>query len=423
MKPTKRWFFAAACLLAAPLVSNAADDALLNTLVEKGYLTDSEAQQIRKDTPVVEPAGRETRKLRINGMLQFQYQNMSGDYSGPLFAGGTNRNSSENGFYFRRLFLGAQADLAQNLYGKLVIDFGSNNNTALIDHAFIGWNRYEAAKVRFGWTKVPFGYEETQSATILRTVERSIANRLFADQLDITSRHQGIFVDGDLSEWVDGLSYATSFTNNTQARQSNQTGDSNAFAWFGRVEYETDIKYGDLLMGVDLGYVQDIFANAGTPVPPPPATRPLSEGVRMIGVHGLWNWDKFRLFTEFQGGEASDVKLNAAGNPDDAFIYGYVIRPSYRITDNIEAVVSYAAVNTNGTYQARAATLVSNSNAFGSYDDATSWYIGGNWYLMDKFMRVSGGYEYASFESTGPGAANGNEVDVSGVRVQMQLIF
>jgi len=357
---------------------------------------------------VVLPGGKSTKELRVSAMLQFQYQNMGEDLDGQP---GVGDNSSQNGFYFRRMYLGVQGYLQDNIYGKMVLNFAGSNNNVDMQDAVIGWDAYQAYEVRVGQAKVPFGYEETSSASSgIKTIERSISNRLFADHLGLSAYHQGIFLDGDLSEvLLEGLSYSLSFTSNEQARQDRQRGDDNGFAAFGRVRYNTQNDYGKWLFGVDGGFVEDRTFGAQT------------EDVMLVGAHTKWEWENFGISAEILGAEAYDVK--AAGT-QDAFFYGYTVQPYYKINEEFDVVVSYSAVGANGMYMISPDELVRRSNATNAdYDEGYSLYFGGNWYIQGHDVKLSAGYEFAHFEDRGAGALQNDEVDISGLRVQMQLRF
>ena len=86
----------------------ASNDALLDLLVKKGVLTDSEATAVAAELEeenkgvTFSAKGNETVKLRFNGRMHFQYDSLDSEDNGADVA-------SANHFYFRRLRLGAKA--------------------------------------------------------------------------------------------------------------------------------------------------------------------------------------------------------------------------------------------------------------------------------------------------------------------------
>ena len=65
----------------------AKDDALLDVLVKKGYLTESEAAQVASESKesksvFAKPKGKAIKELKIAGRLHFQYDNFSHDDDG-----------------------------------------------------------------------------------------------------------------------------------------------------------------------------------------------------------------------------------------------------------------------------------------------------------------------------------------------------
>ena len=224
----------------------ASNDALLDLLVKKGVLTSTEASEVAAELKeenkgvAFSAKGKETVKVRFNGRLQFQYDALDAEDNGADLA-------STNHFYFRRLRLGAKAKHENGLFAETVVDFAGDDLS--INKAIAGYEYSDALNASFGYNKVPFGFQETTSSAKIKTIERSAANRFFADDIDFSGKHAGLFAKGDLGS---GFSYSTALVNGAQGEGSKLLGASNAdndLAFFGRLQWKND----GLTIGVDGG--------------------------------------------------------------------------------------------------------------------------------------------------------------------------
>ena len=247
MKKLSKIIFISVASVAFGLVAGqaAADHALLDLLVRKGILTRSEASSVERDleakTPLkVKAKGKETVELRFNGRLHGQYDALT------LKENGKDKDDT-NHFYFRRLRVGVKAKLQNGIYAETVLDLTGNDYST--DKAFAGYKFSDAFDLKFGYDKVPFGFEETASSAKIQTIERSATNRFFADDIDFSGRHMGLHVGGEFEK---GFSYAASLVNAPQGEDSRLLGDSNSsndMAFFSRLQWEGDL----LTVGVDGG--------------------------------------------------------------------------------------------------------------------------------------------------------------------------
>ena len=172
---------------------------------------------------IVKPAGKES-KLNIGGYIQGQAE--FGDEPDARFTGIQDRA------YLRRARLNVTGLFAEQFDFKLESDFSGNSisetaaTRAQITDAFVNWNRYSAANVKFGQFKTPFGYEQLVSDTKLGTIERSLGNDRITD-----GRQIGLAVSGDFLE--KRLGYSVGAFNGTGVNSSSN--DNNSFMWAGRV--------------------------------------------------------------------------------------------------------------------------------------------------------------------------------------------
>lgn len=378
----------------------ASNDALLDLLVKKGVLTENEATavaaELKEEQPVfVKAKGKAVKEIKLTGRLHAQYDNISNDVG----------ESSQNGFYFRRIYLGAETKFANNWNAALIANFGGEDDSAAIDKAVIGWQYDPMAEFEVGYTKVPFGYYETTSSSKIKTVERSIANRYFAegDGLAFNARHTGAFVEGDLGA---GFAYAGAVVSNTPGndRKDRLRGDENGLAFYGRFEWESEkTDAGQFLVGLDLGHKDGGSTIAG------------GEGdLFAYGIHANYALGGFNLSGEILGTTVEDV----AGEDEDVF--GFTVVPSYKINDKWELVAAYSMIDTDGADLLNADDLVRRSNVDKdfAYNEGESFYVGFNYYIIGNDLKLSGGYENATFDST-----TGDEVAIDAFRLRLQALF
>lgn len=383
-------FAATAAVFCAATSYAVSNDALLDLLVEKGVLTDTEATSVAAELKEENKGvsfsskGKETVKLRFNGRMHYQYDSLDMDDNGA-------DQASTDHFYFRRLRLGAKATHENGLFAETVVDFAENDLS--IDKAVAGYEFSDALTGSFGYQKVPFGFQETTSSSKIKTIERSAANRFFADDIDFAGRHSGLFAKGDLGG---GLSYSAALVNSTQGEGSKLMGASNAsndLAYFGRLQWKND----GLTIGVDGGHQSNSDKVAGNDV---------------MAFTGYVNY-KFEgldLLGEYFSGDL--------GNQGD--VDGYALRAAYKM-GKFEPVVRYSHVKAD-TFEIDTDELIRRAPKGGTVDtggdnEIDSFYVGLNYY-HNKAVSFMVGYEMAETDSD-----TGDEVDVDGVRARVQVLW
>ena len=379
----------------------ASDDALLDLLVKKGVLSSAEATEVAaelKDASGVSfsAKGKETIKLRFNGRMQFQYDALSAEDNGADVP-------STNHFYFRRLFLGAKASLENGIYAETVLDFAGDENPELaFDKAIIGYKFNDALVGALGFQKVPFGYEETSSSSKLPTIERSAANRFFADDIDFASRHTGLHAKGKLGA---GFSYAAAVVNGVQGEGSKLGGGSNSdndLAAYGRLQYKTET---GLLVGVDAG----VQSNNGV-VDANSEGKILSyQDVTAYTAYANYKMGGLDLLGEYFSGDLGDK-----GDAD-----GYAIRVAYK-NGKFEPVFRYSYIKADefGIDTDELIRRAPPVDISGTDSELTSYYVGLNYYLS-KAATFMVGYEIAEAESKDK--TDKNEID--GLRARLQVLW
>jgi phosphate-selective porin OprO/OprP len=219
LKPFRFGSILAACggLASSAVAQNLSLDERLQRLESEVGALRKENQQLRSELglegragqTLVKPAGREP-TLSIGGLLQAQAD--FGDKDDTRFTSGNDR------FYLRRARINVQGKFLEEFDFRVETDFagslseGTGNRAQLTD-AYINWNRFDIANVRFGQFKTPFGYEQLYADPRLPMIERTLVN----DHLTV-GRQIGVQVGGDLFDKQG--SYATGFFNGTGVNTS-----------------------------------------------------------------------------------------------------------------------------------------------------------------------------------------------------------
>jgi len=283
--------------------------------------------------------------------------------------------------------------LANKWFAEAVYDFAEEDIST--DKAFVGYKVSDALTVKLGFTKVPFGFEETQSSAKIPTIERSVAARFFADDIDFSGRHNGIHVSGDLPA---GFSYGAAFVNARQGEDSRSSvngtnpdglGDTseedNDLAYFVRLQWANDF----LTVGADYG-------NTGS-----------TRDQEAVTVYANFTYNGLDLLAEYYDGSSDG---------EDA--EGLAFRASYRI-GKWEPVVRYAHLEAGSIDTDELIRRAPEENSSLGEGEIDSIYFGVN-YHVSKATKFMFGYEFAEAEEDG---IDGAEQDVQGFRARVQLLW
>ena len=387
--------------LSAALVGSASfaasNDALLDLLVQKGVLSETEATAVAAELKeenkgvTFSAKGNETIKLRFNGRMHFQYDHLAADSdAGDM--------DTTNHFYFRRLRLGAKATHENGIFAETVVDFAENDLS--IDKAVAGYEYNDMFTGMVGYQKVPFGFQETTSSSKIKTIERSAANRFFADDIDFAGRHTGLHAKGDLGA---GFSYAVALVNSAQGEGSRLLGDaesSNDMAAFGRIQWESN----GLTLGIDGG--QQINNSV------------VGDDVIAFTGYANYKFEGFDILGEYFTADMGDAEDAA----------GYAVRVAYKI-DKFEPVFRYShlkndmfVIDTDELIRRapegdRPDPLDNLSDVTGGDNEIDSYYFGVNYY-HNKAVSLMVGYEIAETDSD-----TDDEVDIDGFRARLQVLW
>ncbi len=385
------------------------DKTLVDLLVAKGHITQAEANVLgtakakqendssSQDAKVfVAPKGKKVSSLKLSGRVQAQYDNYDGVGAGEF---------DREHFYFRRLFIGGHVKLGDNWGGDLVMDFADDK--AFLDGASAWYQASDALRIDAGQLKVPFGIEETTSSAKVKAIERSAVNRQFAEAIKFNARHTGIFAKGKLGNGLSyGLAYANAGQNNNSKASELKDGtygyEQEAQGWWGRLRYDGSndsigyyggIEYGNMRMGGT--YEGGDFS--------------------AYNLFGNLSFGKLNLEGEYMKGEA---EISGARDQEHA---GYMIQTSYDFDDSWELVYRFSNVNSDDD-TVNAKEIIRRANVGDdTVDEMDQHYIGVNYLFQGHDTKLMLGYEINDMEDTvGDG---GTDVDANGLRARLQILF
>jgi hypothetical protein len=403
--PPIRCLWAAGILFgAAPLASAQDNAALINALIQKGILTQAEAQQIQQEvkqaTPVVSvPGSRNVTRLSLTGRIQAQYETFSTD------ADHTGDPVSTNAFNIRRLRLGARADFGKDFAGIVSYDFASNN----LDVGYVRWTQSPDLTLDAGFRKVTFGFEENTSSAALKAIERSPTTRFFVEgnngrRLGAGSRRTGIFADGKSGDFFFGAAVTNS---NRQDNPSRQSAGNDLALW---ANAGLRGKAGDTAytLGASIGWLPEQRQNTGALVS--------ADELLVTSLYGNVAAGKAGLTAELLWSD------NARGPGYHS--WGFYLQPTYSVTKAFELVGRYSYLDTDGLGTSISDVLpgVANPATAANFDRVSEFYFGGNHYFRGNDVKFSAGLLYALFDEQ-VGGAGIIKASTIGLRTQMQVNF
>jgi len=453
---------AAVLALAAPLAS-AQDKATLDLLVQKGVITQADEDNVAKSAAapiVVTPKDGAVKGLKLEGMIQAQFDDLSTKANGP----GSVSPTSTDEFLLRRVYLGALADLGNGWNAEVLLDLaatdGSNQpsggpgaaiptTTGTLNTA-LGQNQFEKVIITknfsdldgtlgVGLRKVDFTQEEVTSSATGKVIERSVVSRFFDEsygtstsgRLAFADRHTGIFWNGTIP-LVPGLYYSTALTDGVQNDnvQFTNPGGLNRFGYWAALGYKGSIGGFKYDVGVNGGLSQDQNSVNASQVTP---TSTVNQANTDIGYNPYVKLDvgNFELSAEFEQVDVDHGRGPAAAitnaNTSRVLPYGFNITPSYKITPEWELVARYSYLDTDGRGVAIKDVARDGINIASTtlYNNVSSIYAGVNWYIVGTAVKWSNGYEFDDFYHSGVAGSGftGPRAEVSGFRSQLQVTF
>lgn len=437
-----------AAAAALTVTAHAGDKEVLDLLVKKGVITaEDRAKAIQEsktkanELNLNEVYSKEdaVKRLTFSGRVQTQYEGASYEQT---TAGVTSTAYNTSNFLLRRMYLGAKADVGDGFSGEIVYNFADSNTDSGADTVRSG--AFDKAvftaetafgKFDVGYQKVMFGYEENTSSSGLFTVERSMVTRYWSEsennrRLGLGARHVGIHYSDrkTLGEGGQGdLRYGVSMVNARQGYNDVTVNDYGFYAFASLGWKPLGLTVG--VNAFDNQRLEDAVSASG--------------GASGINPYVRWEVGSLTLVGEYLTSEL-DPHTAAPGTPNgtngtvgqvERKPSGYNLTAAYKVTEKLEAVARYSALDTDGRgirvsdgYRDVQNAPISST----TYNETDSVFVGLNYYFNKNNAKVQLGYERASLDgrlanwngTTGAAnvtAADSAEADI--FRVQVQILF
>ena len=446
-------------LIAAAAITSvsafAQDKATLDLLVKKGIITAEERAKTLQtaaatktesgmDRVFIKEAG--ANRLTFSGRIQGQWE--MADYT-QTAAGVETQANDLNNFMMRRLYLGAKVDVGAGFSGELVWNFGDNSSADVRNAADSGSGSVRAGaadkavvtyesefgKFDIGYQKVQFGQEENTSSSALYAVERSMVTRYWAEsnngrRLGFGARHVGLHYSNKVVIGEGGpgtFAYGASIVDAVQGYNSTGVND---YGYYGNVSF--DWKPLGTTVGINYG------------ITPSGATS--SSGGAVTAVNGkIAMAEGFNPYFKYVTGDltvlgeyivtAIDASSTTATNSGflDRDPSGYNLTLAYKLSENLEAVARYSALDTDGRGQQASdgfRDVQSSPLTAATYDKSHSVFVGLNYYFNKNNAKIQFGYEKAKLEGRITGYSSGvatvvadDHADADIFRLQAQVLF
>lgn len=394
--------------------------ALLDALIRKGILTNQEAEDIRADLvrdsntipSQAMAGGKSTNRLSVGMRMQLQYAHIDTRVSGaavkPVYTDQP---------FTRRIYLTLKAGVGGDWGAQFTWDFASS----YYDDAFIGWTPTPDLQFNFGLRKVAVAYEERFSSGNLKGLERSGATRYFVEgnngrRLGAASYRIGAFLDGkrDLSPSTT-LVYTAAVTDPERgetAADAAGSGDAstNRVALWGTLGLLGKLpENGYWTTGFGVGFQPD-RGGWGT------TNFGRGHDLTLYSFYVDVQSGRFGLMGEYL---VADVERGVSATRD-ARPRGYFLMPTFLLTETVEAVVRYTAVNSDGR-GLQMGDVMRSAPSGGTMNRFEEWYGGVNWYLRGIDLRLQLGAMSGRTKETVTGAPA--EAKAVGARSQLQVQF
>jgi hypothetical protein len=445
-------------LIAAAAITSvsafAQDKATLDLLVKKGIITAEERAKTLQsaaasktesgmDRVFIKEAG--ANRLTFSGRIQGQWEMASFTQT----ASGVETQATDlNNVMMRRLYLGAKVDVGHGFSGELIWNFGDSSNADVRNAANNGSGSVRAGaadkavvtfesdlgKFDLGYQKVNFGQEENTSSSALYTVERSMATRYWAEsnngrRLGFGARHVGLHYSNKVTIGEGGpgtLAYGAAIVDAVQGYNSTGVND---YGYYGNVSF--DWKPLGTTIGINYGLTPSAAAATS-------AVTALNGKIAM--AEGFNPYFKYVTGDLTVVGEYIVTALDAANGTVasatgvDRDPSGYNLTLAYKLSENLEAVARYSALDTDGRGQQAGdgfRDVVTTGTTTTTYDKSNSIFVGLNYYFNKNNAKIQFGYEKAKLEGSISGygvdgsatVVGGDHADADIFRLQAQVLF
>jgi Phosphate-selective porin O and P len=420
-------------LIAAAAITSvsafAQDKATLDLLVKKGVITAEERAKTLDEAAKARTASGlnkvfvkedATKRLTFSGRVQTQFESIGGTTTSS--AGVATKATDVSQAFMRRLYLGFKADMGEGISAELVNNFADNSLDKAIFTAESTYGTFI-----LGYQKVQWGLEENTSSSKLLTVERSASNRFWAEsakngRLGFGARHTGLHYSNKfVVDAAQTLEYGAAVANAAQGQTTSLGNDMGAYANLIYTYKITDTNKHSL--GLNWGSARDTRTTAGAGN---------GVGVNQATISGLnpyikSQFDKLIVQAEYINTTNEAVTGSTAGAAVERKPEGFTVLAAYKFTDQVEGVVRYSQLNTDGAGAQFGDLYRDGSNlGTGIYNKFDSVYVGVNYYFVDHNAKIMLGYEKAKSSellSTYGGTKGTGKADADIFRLQAQVLF
>ncbi len=420
-------------LIAAAAITSvsafAQDKATLDLLVKKGVITAEERAKTLDEAAKARTASGlnkvfvkedATKRLTFSGRVQTQFESIGGTTTSS--AGVATKAIDVSQAFMRRLYLGFKADMGEGISAELVNNFADNTLDKAIFTAESTYGTFI-----LGYQKVQWGLEENTSSSKLLTVERSASNRFWAEsakngRLGFGARHTGLHYSNKfVVDAAQTLEYGAAVANAAQGQATSLGNDMGAYANLIYTYKITDTNKHSL--GLNWGSARDTRTTAGAGN---------GVGVNQATISGLnpyikSQFDKLIVQAEYINTTNEAVTGSTAGAAVERKPEGFTVLAAYKFTDQVEGVVRYSQLNTDGAGAQFGDLYRDGSNlGTGIYNKFDSVYVGVNYYFVDHNAKIMLGYEKAKSSellSTYGGTKGTGKADADIFRLQAQVLF
>ncbi len=411
------------------------DKYLLDILVERGILRETEALKVRKEmTKAPEIAITDIKKFSLYFYFQFRYQMVSQDYVSNFDTG----DKVSRGLSLRRQVcafltkLDDDTDFVLTLNSAAPNMFDSTNVSRKVDNSFC------KGVFTLGYTSSKFNMEDPRGAKI-KTPDRSVINTFWGGKdagsddnaLNRTAnqcfagKHVGIFWQGYMP-FDEHFIYHVAITN-SKSGWWRDIGKSMKLAYWGTLGYEIKENDFSLKTGVNMGYSENVASAYNT-------TNGSSQYCDCYGLATYLILQKGAIFvqteavvssTEHGKIQSDSVALYTTDSPRatpfGGFItFGYTF--DFGSLGKFEPIFRYSYLNTNGAGVSENNVLYAVQSLNGYYDKIHAFYVGFNWYFYGDNLKLQIGYERLRFFDS-PSSNNSKHCDTNFGIAQLQIEF
>ena len=411
---------ASVCLQSISLANNMQ---MLDTLTQRGILTEIEAKNIAKSMAEVPVAiSKPQQKISISGRLQAQYAYLENEIRSGHDAGMSNY---VNGFILRRMIVSFKAELSETFGSIVAVDYSLPHyasNIYVYKHIDAD---YLKGEMRLGYLKTNFVVEEYTSSGNLYCIERSVATNFWSGsngerKLGFGGMMVGAWWYGEI-ESVKGLNYFLGISNSENyeidIRDIRHGGAHNVPSIWAAISYKKDISDSvNFHIGMNSG-----FGSLVNKVPYDKHPTEIIGFNPFLAIKG----EDFRINTELMFGRVENGR-HTNYVYDSCSPFGFNFMCEYLFNAPIGRwgpVFRYSYLDTDGRGVSTSDGLrkaVTIDSDF--YNEAQGFYIGINWYISGNDLKFQFGYEFSQFKEEINQSGN-EHLNADSFRVQMQIQF